>query len=112
MEVVRPHRVEAEPGFRRGQQEPTLVAVVLRHDEARTIEPVQCAGDLADDVDRRFIDHRMRGVEAQAVDMILVCPVQRVLQDEIPYGRTRWPVEVHRASPRRLMPGIEDASAG
>ena len=47
---------------------------------------------------------RVRGVQAQAVEVVLAHPVQRVVDDEAADEIRAGPVEIDGAAPRRRVP--------
>ena len=59
---------------------------------------------LGEEVLRAVVAERVRGVEAEAVDVVLGQPVQRVLDEERPHVLGLFAVEVHAGAPRAAMP--------
>src|SRR6185312_13608739 len=92
MEVVGPDAIEAEAVFRNGPDDLAFVPLVLGDDKDWAI---RCGGtgalaDLAEDMDRRVIDDRMRRVEAEAVHVEVANPHLSVRQDQLAHdGRLR-----------------------
>ncbi len=59
---------------------------------------------LGEEVPRAVVLHRVRRVEPQAVDVVLVHPVQRVLDEEAAHRGAVRAVEVHALAPRAAVP--------
>ena len=59
--------------------------------------------ELGDEVQLAVVDDRVHGIEAQAVEAILLQPVERVVDEEVAHGAAVLAVEVDRRAPRRVM---------
>ncbi len=64
--------------------------------------------DRLHDIGRGAIVDGVHGVDAQAVQAVLLDPVQRIVDEERAHERARRPVEGDRRSPRRAARGIEE----
>ena len=87
MEVVGPLRVEAEPPRSGGQEEARVVQVALGDDvdaagPSRSARPRDRRRQLLQERAAPRVDDGVDGVEAQAVEVVLVEPVQGVLDEE------------------------------
>ena len=60
--------------------------------------------ELREEVMIGIVDQCMHRVESQSVDVVVLEPVPRVVQEESAYGFAVRAVEVHRVAPRRLVP--------
>ena len=112
MEIVVPlgekERALVRPG---SGEEPRLVGVVLEHEmhEAITAGPFgHRARQLGEHVVARAVRHGMHGVQAQAVQVELVEPVERVVHDEGPRDLAARRVEVEGVAPRSLAVAAEE----
>ena len=74
------------------------------------------ARELRQDVGRGVVDDRVHGVEAQAVEVELLEPVERVVDEELAHRLARGSREVDGRAPRRLVAlreeGRRDSGAG
>src|SRR5258706_955172 len=61
------------------------------------------AAQLVDESNRRMIENRMHGIEAQRIDVKFRDPIQSILNKEFSYLIAEGSVEVERRSPRRLV---------
>ena len=105
MEVVGPHAVEIPSALGRTLQHVRHVAVVLGVNEDLPWRCLaQAVDQFVDDVAVAVVDERVRRIEAEAVDVKLAQPVERVVEDEATHQRGAGPVEVHGASPRVRVP--------
>lgn len=82
-----------------------VVAIALGdHDDSSAAGSLACyLGDLLEDVRLTRVEDRVRGVEPEAVDVILLDPLGDVLQDEVADEVTTRSVEVERLTPGRLV---------
>jgi hypothetical protein len=78
-------------------QEPRIVVLVLDHQvhvALATGTRIQRERDLAHDMARRVVEHRVDGVQPQPVEVVLVHPVERVLDEEVAHDGGMLRVEV------------------
>src|SRR5262252_2390158 len=61
------------------------------------------ARQLSQDVGSGFVDDRMDGIEAQAVDAVFLEPIERIVHEEIAHYTTAGSIEVDGISPWRCM---------
>ena len=72
--------------------------MVLRDEDDRALGTIAHGrGELGEEVHRAVVLQGVRGVEAQAVDVVLVDPMQRVLDEEPSHLRLQGP---SRLTPR------------
>jgi hypothetical protein len=71
-------------------------------------------GDVFEDVARRWVDDGVHGVEAQAVEVILLEPVERVVDEKLPHRVTAKLIAGPRAcgACRKLRVGRADGPSG
>src|SRR6185437_3844763 len=115
MDVIIPLRVALLPGpFR--PEEPGLVGAVLEHQvdvAPRAGSAANSARDLDHQVSLAIVLDGVHGIESQAVQVILLQPVESVVDEEIADRTARGPVEVDGISPGCLVPLSEEiASVG
>src|SRR5690606_32407422 len=82
--------------------------MILENDVHRPLAPgaVQNSVDqLVDDVPRTIVIDGVHGIEAQAVEVIFLDPVARVVYEELAHVRVG---EIDRIAPRRAMPRGEE----
>ena len=88
MEVVVPlRRMEPRAPVRLAREPARLIRFVLEHEmdlPAGQRRP-SALGDLGDDVLLAIVEDRMDGVEPEAVEVIFLEPVQRVVDEEVPH---------------------------
>ena len=102
VEVVGPLGVEAVPAFPLGPHQPPEVASVLRdQDEPARRRRAEPRPHLGQQVPRPVVAKRVRGVEAQPIEVVLVHPVEGVLDKELPHALRVWAIEVQGVAPRR-----------
>ena len=101
MEVVVPHRVEAEAAPLGRQQLLRMLRLVLgdHDDRARLRGFARSARELREDVRSAVVEDRLRRVEAQSVQVELADPVARVAENEIARALRVLAVEVQRFAP-------------
>ena len=106
VQVVGPHAVEVPPVLRGGGHHPREVTVILRDEQHLTVGRggFDTRGELGQDVTRALVLDRVRRVEPQAVHVVLVHPVHRVLDDELAHRAGALAVQVDARSPRTLVP--------
>ena len=91
-------------------QIPRLVVVVFENDVGVPNAPRSFAhprGELGDKVGRRIVDDAIHGVEAQAVEPVLLQPVQRVVDEKVAHRSAVLSVHIDRGAPRSLMTRVE-----
>jgi hypothetical protein len=105
MEVVGPHGIESPPARRRRGHHVRQVAVIFGDQQHAALagSGTHPAGELGEEVSRALVDQRVRGVEAQAVDVVLVDPVQSIFEEEVAHHVAVRAVEVHGVAPWCLM---------
>ena len=92
----------------RRRQQGRLVGVVLQHEvhvprRARARRAAARAISV-DDVLGRVVTHRVHGIEPQAVEVVLLDPVERVVDEEVAHGAAVD--EVDAGAPRRVAGGV------
>src|SRR5437763_3269401 len=82
------------------------IGVVLKHEvdmaigiEART----HGLGELGQDIGVSIVDDRMHRVQPEPIELVLLEPVERVVNEEIAHWPTLRAIEVDRRPPRRVM---------
>ncbi len=110
MEVVGPHARHAAAAPLDRVQERVQVPVVLGDQVHRAIGDVRrdLPRELREEVLGAVVGERMRGVEAQPIQVVLEQPVQRVVAEESSDVRAAWAIQVDAAAPGRLGPVGED----
>ncbi len=106
MNVVVPLRFGQIALARLAEQARAIVAVLQHADRPCVSGPDRRAPgcfSFADEVQLAVVEHRMNGIESQAVELILLQPVQRVLDEEIAHGLAVLAVEVDRRTPGCLV---------
>jgi hypothetical protein len=112
MGVVVPLRGRDEGRARRVADEVArFVAVVLEHEVHVSLAPravAYRACELGQDPGPRVVGDRVHRVEAQAVEVILLEPVEGVVDEEIPHGARPGAAEVDRGAPWGPMGRVEE----
>ena len=103
VEVVGPDGVEAVAAPPPRRDEAGVVPVVLRDQQAGRGEAVDVGRELLKKVRVRVVDERVRGVEAEPVEAVLLQPMPRVVQEQVADAARAVVVEVHGLPPRRLV---------
>jgi hypothetical protein len=104
MEVVGPDAVKSPSAARGILEHRGEVAVVFRIDERRRVgRLVNGGGELGDEVARASVDQRVRRVQPQSVGVVLVDPVQRVLNQQPSHDIAAGVIQVHGAAPGGLV---------
>ena len=88
-----------------------LVGAVLQHQVHAALAggPVgHRAGQLLQEVTGRLVHDRVDRVEAQAVEVVLLDPVERVVDHERAHHLRAGPVVVDPVAPRGLVPRVEE----
>ena len=98
VKIVAPLRVHSKPsGFARGDKS-RIIQIALRDQHQllseRGTETLDFSGQLLEEVNRGAIDQRVDRVQAQAVDMIIAQPHERVVAKE--------PSDLKQIAPSRL----------
>ena len=110
--VVVPLRVaEQRPVLRIAWQTARIVQVVFENQvqgpgAARPF--AHRAGQLVDEMRRAAVVHRVHSVEAQAVEVELLDPVQRVVDEEVAHRAARLRVEIDGRTAGRDDVGVEE----
>lgn len=87
-----------------------LVVMVLQHHVHFAIAAwpaLHAIDELIDEVRVAVVEHRVYGIDAQAIEAILLQPIKRVLDEELAHDRVR---EIDCAAPRRVMFGSKKIS--
>ena len=105
VEVVRPQTVQPAAALGLGHGEGGGVALVLGVDEAAP--RMDGFGDFGEDVSVRLVHDGVSRVEAEAVEVELLHPEDRVFPEVIPHRAVVVAVEVERVAPRGFVRGIE-----
>ena len=95
-------------------QKTGLIQLVFEHYvdcPASTGAITQRRANLVHDVDFRVIANRVDGVHAQAVEAVLLNPVQRVVNEKIAHSARLFRVVIDGGAPRRLVAGVEEMRA-
>src|SRR3954469_20326225 len=79
VEVVGPDAVESMPAWRVGDAAGLVPPPLPPQGDGAPAGRADLCGELREEMFRARVDQRMGGVEPQAVDVVLVYPVQRVL---------------------------------
>src|SRR5690348_18474755 len=107
MPVVRPRRVESVPARITGAHQARVVGVSLGEHLHRPVQrrrsSMHFGGQLLEDVQWRVVDDRLYRVQAQAVDVVIANPHQRVVHDETTNLVAAVFVETERPPPRSPM---------
>ncbi len=110
VKVVVPQGVERVSAFAAGREQPRLLRFVLTNDQraARAAGTAHRVDDLAEDVGRGAIEDALCGVEAEPVEMVLLDPVPRVVEEEVAHRLAVGPVEIDRVAPlgREIAPEV------
>ena len=116
MEVVGPDAVQAPAAGRLGAEHAGQVAVVLGDQVDRAVGTMLAdpGRQLGQEVARALVHHRVGRVEPQAVHVVLVDPVQGVLDEERADHLAAGTIQVDRGTPGRPVPvgQIGGAEAG
>ncbi len=101
VEIVVPERVHAEAAGIRRLHELHALRLVLGDDERRAAgcRLTHAARDFLEHMRGRGVEHLLRGVQAQAIDVELVHPVARVGDEEFAHRTALLAVEVDRLAP-------------
>ena len=103
VEVIRPNGIEAVAARLQGGRVANVVFRRLSHQVGGLygagVRP-QGARDLGQNLVRRGIDELVRGVQAKAVDVVFVGPVQQVLDHEGADAGRAWAIKVDGRTPR------------
>ena len=103
MDVVVPLRGVERRLFRAVAREPARrVGLVLENemDLAAGQRGAGVLGDLGDDGALAVVEDRVHGVEAQAVEVILLEPIERVVDEEVAHRPRLGAVEIDARRPR------------
>jgi hypothetical protein len=93
VKVIRPHGVEAPARLRLGTEHRGQVPVVFRDQQGRPPDRLAHAGlELCEEVPGPVVHQGVRGVEPEAVEVVLLQPPDRVLDEEVAHGAALWPV--------------------
>ena len=113
--VVPLRRVQARRAALVARQPACLVGAVLK-DEMHVAAGqggAHALGDLGDDVRPAVVEDGVHGIEAQAVEVELLEPVERVVDEEVAHRRAFGAIEIDAGAPGRLMPiGEEGLGVG
>ena len=105
MEVVTPHRIEAEPAQCRRGNEPGIVQVAFGDEIAGALQHLRQGlhpfRQLQEKRSGRPVTDGMDGIQAEAVAVIVFKPMTRVFEEEIPDLIALRPVEIDGIPPRR-----------
>lgn len=89
VEVIEPHRVEPVAALLARQHDAFVGALVLADEEEPAAElraeGAHCVGQLGEEVTRRRVEHGVRCIEAQAVEVAVGQPHARVVDEEAPH---------------------------
>src|SRR5215469_8666955 len=110
MGVVVPLRVAGPGGALRAEKARRVVQVLQREVERAATAGTRArrAGDLADDVRLTRIVHLVYRVEAQPVKVILLQPVEGVVDEELAHRAAVGAVEVDRRAPGSRVTLVEE----
>ena len=89
----------------------SLVAVVFEHDVHVSFAAragAHCGGELFEEVRGARVLHRMHRIQAQAVEVELLEPVERVVDEEVAHRARMLSVEVERRAPGRMPRLVEE----
>jgi hypothetical protein len=101
VKIVGPHRVEATAPFGQPADERDIVAIVLGNQQERPGDLCpECVGALFEKRPFALVVIRVRGVEAQSVEVIFLDPVHRVIQTEGANRGASLAPEVQGVAPR------------
>ncbi len=110
VDVIVPLRITGVGGSGGAEQPRGIVEVLERQIDVacRPCRTARRSRQLAHDVRLAAIVHGVDGVEAQAVEVVLREPVERVVNEEVAHGAAVGAVEVDRRTPRRAVPLSEE----
>src|SRR4029077_5939546 len=83
-----------------------LVAVVLQNEVDMAILPQgfsDCLGQFRQDVQLGIVSDRVNRIQTQSIKVILVQPVQRIVDEKVPGDPALGGIEVNAISPGRAM---------
>ena len=106
VEVVQPEAVEIVAAGVVGQDGAQVVPLVLGDEQRpppRRAPFVRRFAQFPQDVNLAFVVHLIRSVQAKAVDVVLVQPVERVIDEEAAHPAAIRAVEVDRVAPGGLV---------
>jgi hypothetical protein len=101
MEVVSPDRVEAPSAVGLPPDHARQIAMVFRDEKHRAARNggTDPARKLTKEMARTIVDERVRSVETEPVDVVLVYPVQRILDEEGAHHVAVLAVEIDGGTP-------------
>ena len=105
MEIIRPDTVKAPAAIRLRLEHAGQIAVILGNEmdrSGRLVRP-DSGGQLREEVTRALVDHRVSRVDAQAIHVIFVDPVQGILDEELADQLALGTVEVDGGPPGSAM---------
>ena len=109
VEVVGPGAGVAPSAVRPRPREDRVVAVILGDQHHVVPGPgADALGELLEERMGRLVDNGVRGIEPQPVDVILVDPVEGVVDEEVAHLALAGAIEVQRRPPRRAVHRRED----
>src|SRR5258707_80792 len=101
MKVIVPNRVQSIPAFSNGSNQPRLLCFIFCHEiggACPTCLP-HPPGDFSKNMSRRSIEHLLRGVQPQSIEMELIDPVAGIGEKKVPHWTTVLPVEINCLPP-------------
>ena len=110
MKIIGPNAIQPIPSPVGGQDELGLVAVILRYEQDVSFlwkRGVNFSSKFFEEVRGAVVHHRMRRVQAQSVDVILVYPMQGVFYKKMPCMAAVFIVKVDAVAPGAFMSGRE-----
>ncbi len=107
VEVIVPLRVVTEAAHFGSTDDPGIVQIAFRHkiDPApdALAEAMDAIGQLPKKRPGRSVDDCVNGIQTQGVDVVLLEPLQAVLNEEFPHAVAACLVEVDRVPPGRVV---------
>src|SRR5919202_3227955 len=106
MKVVGPDGVKPVSAGSDRAYEPGLVAGVFRdkHEVPAGIQRgMHALHKLLNQMHRAIVDNCVRRVEAQAIHVIFMRPIERVVNEEAAHRLTAGPIEIERIAPRGMV---------
>jgi hypothetical protein len=105
MEVVGPHTVEPPATVLGGLHQLREVAMIFGDKDHRApgMGPHRCR-ELLEEVTRTLILKRVRGIETEAIEMVLPQPLERVRHEEVAHFCAVRAVEVYTVAPWTVVP--------